>query len=366
MEPETWCNLAMRVVAIMLVCLCAFAQNRATLTPKEISDGWLLIYDGESVFGWSLEGGAQWSSDPDGVLSARSGESGDMVLTSIFGDYQLTCDIRTPDDKGSGLLLSGVQMPPVKPNDKWHSYSVTSSGGRLVATVDGKKVLDQQVKQLGTIVLHYRNGDRISFRQLKLKPLGLSPLFNGKDLNGWREVPARQAKDAGEWAVKDGMIHVEHGPGQLETNGQYKDFVLQLDIRANSKDPRKHPLSGVFLRGDANGVATGYEAKIHNDFKDNDRSQPLDFGTGGIDRIQPTRKVVSNDNEFFTKTILVRGRHFSVWVNGIQLTDWDDPNPEGAVVANNQAKLGPGNISLQAHDAGSNVDFQNVRIAELK
>jgi hypothetical protein len=29
-----------------------------TLTPKEIADGWLLLFDGESTFGWDVVDGA--------------------------------------------------------------------------------------------------------------------------------------------------------------------------------------------------------------------------------------------------------------------------------------------------------------------
>jgi hypothetical protein len=354
-------------ILIFLLALAALlhAQNRNLLTAKEVSDGWILLYDGESAFGWSPEGGAQWSTDPDGVLTARAGDSGDMVLTTVFGDFQLACEVRAPSAKGSGLVLSGVSVPAPKAGDKWHSYTVTSSGGRVTASLDGKKFFEEQMSQKGAVVLHYRKGDSISFRQLKLRPMGLAPIFNGRDLGGWNVVPPAQTKVPAEWTARDGMIHVEHGPGQLEFERPFKDFILQLEVRANTADPKVHPNSGVFLRGEKLGFWTGYESQIRNEFRDNDRSQPVDFGTGAIYRYQPARKVVSSDNEFFTKTIVARGRHFAIWVNGIQVTDWDDDHPEGMVVANKEAKLTAGHISLQAHDPTTNLDFRNVRVGEL-
>jgi hypothetical protein len=333
------------------------AQNRNTLSPREIAEGWILLYDGESAFGWTPEGGAQWSTDPDGDLRAKSGDSGDMVHNTIFGEYQLTCELKAAVAKGSGLVLNGVVIPPPRPDDKWHRVSVLAAAGKLVASMDGKKVLEQALTLPGTIVLHYRKGDSFSLRDLKLHPLGLNPLFNAYDLSGWRIIPAPNAKVPAEWSVRDGMIHVVHGAGQLETEAQFRDFVLQLDIRTNTPNRRLHPNSGVFLRGDPNGFWTGYESQIRNEFDDQDRSKPVDFGTGGIYRHQPARKVVSDDNEFFTKTIVVRGRHLAVWVNGYQVSDWDDPSETGKV---------SGTISLQAHDPTTDLDFRNLRIAEIR
>ncbi|MGH9673709.1 MAG: 3-keto-disaccharide hydrolase, partial [Bryobacteraceae bacterium] len=202
---------------------------------------------------------------------------------------------------------------------------------------------------------------------VKLLPLGLKPIFNGKDLTGWRKVdPPKPPAAPPEWSVKDGILHVEKGPGQLETEGTWADFVLQLDARANSQDPNRHPNSGVFLRGEPNGYWTGYESQIRNEFTAGDRTRPVDFGTGGIYRYQPARKVMGTDNEFFTKTIVARGRYLAVWVNGVQVSDFEDPNPEGNNVRAKQAKLTPGAISLQAHDPTTNLDFRNLRIVALQ
>ena len=72
----------------------------------------------------------------------------------------------------------------------------------------------------------------------------------------------------------------------------------------------------------------------------------------------------SYDGEFFYKTIAAYGRHVSVWVNGIQTSDFEDTRPEGSN-ARNQARLTGGVISLQAHDPTTNIDFRDIRAAEL-
>jgi hypothetical protein len=73
---------------------------------------------------------------------------------------------------------------------------------------------------------------------------------------------------------------------------------------------------------------------------------------------------VSSDNEFFFNTIVASGRHISAWIDGIQVTNFEDAREEG-MNARQRARLAAGPISLQAHDPTTNLDFRNIRIAEL-
>jgi hypothetical protein len=383
------------LAAIAMFSAVVLAQTN-TLTPKEAADGWVLLFDGESTFGWTPEGGAKWRV-ADGALIADAGESGYLRSNAVFADYILKCEFRSAPDGNSGIFLRSARQgqphvtgyelqiydnhekfktgslvnhsvaKPAKLTGNWQSYEVELVGDRIVVKLDGKKILDARDSKslIGHIGLQYNKDKKIEFRNMKVKPLGLTPIFDGKTLNGWHETKHPRVKEAPEWSVRKGLLHVEKGPGQLETDASYDDFILQMDIRANAPAPDKHPNSGVFLRGDPNQSWSGYESQIRNEYKDGDRTKPVDFGTGGIYHYQPTRKVVANDNEFFTKTIVARGRQFSVWINGYPVTSWEDPNPEGTNVRQKQAKLTAGVLSLQAHDPTTNLDFKNIRIVRL-
>jgi hypothetical protein len=386
----------MKTAALLFACVGTLAAQN-TLTPKEAADGWILLFDGQSTFGWTAEGQTQWRVS-DGALIADAGESGWLRTNSPFADFVFQCEYRTGAEGNSGIflrsakegqphvtgyelqifdqhpqfptgsLVNHIKAKPVKPApDRWHRYEVEASGDRFVVKLDGRTVLDGRdpKSKAGHIGLQYNKDKKIEFRNIRLKPLGLKPIFNGKNLRGWQVVePARPAKVPAVWGVKDGMLHVEHGGGQLETEGAYGDFILQLDIRANSDDPKRHPNSGVFFRGDPKSYWSGYESQIRNEYKEGDRSAPVDFGTGAIYGRVAARKVVPNDNEFFTKTIVANGRRLAVWVNGYPVTDWEDPRPEDPS-ARKGARLAPGTISLQAHDPTTNLDFKDIRIAEL-
>ena len=133
---------------------------------------------------------------------------------------------------------------------------------------------------------------------------GWVSLFDGKSLAGWKTYPKMDS----EFSVSsEGTIHVENGPGQLETAKSYGDFIFQLDCRTNAASLN----SGIFFRCIPGDKMMGYESQIHNGFKGN-RNQPADCGTGGIFRRQNARRVVADDKTWFTKTIVAVGPHVPV------------------------------------------------------
>jgi len=388
----------MRLPVVLLLAAAAATAQLNTLTPKEASEGWILLYDGKTTFGWTPEGKAEWTVGSDGSLVGNSADSGWLRSNSAFADYILKAEFKTgptgnsgiflrsaktgaPHETGyelqiwnqhpkfaTGSLVNHIAAKKVAPAaDRWHAFEIQAIGDHFIIKLDGKKILDGHDKKsaAGHIGLQYNKNNKIEFRNLKLKPLSTKPLFDGKSLSGWQEVqPTRPPQVPAVWKVEKGMIHVVHGGGQLETTGAYADYILQLDVRTNAQDPKRHPNSGVFNRGEAKGYWTGYEVQIRNEYKDNDRTQPVDWGTGAIYGRSATRNVLTNDNEFFTMTINVRGTHFGVWLNGYPVTDWEDTRPEGAT-ARQGAKTAAGAISLQAHDPTTDLNFRNIRLEEL-
>ncbi|MCE9530831.1 MAG: DUF1080 domain-containing protein, partial [Planctomycetes bacterium] len=201
---------------------------------------------------------------------------------------------------------------------------------------------------------------KLFLRSIKIKPKGAKLLFNGKDLAGWKvfEDPKRNQS---KWTVTpEGWLNVKNGPGDLQTEGKYDNFLLQFECISNGKALN----SGIFFRCIANEYQNGYEAQVQNGYKDDDRTKPADFGTGAIYRRVPARKVLSNDNEWFTMTVLANGNHIATWVNGYQTVDWTDDrsaddNPRKG------SKTGPGHLSIQGHDPTTDLSFRNIRIEEL-
>ena len=69
---------------LRLIAAPAFADEKAkpnTLTPKEIADGWILLFDGETTFGWKVEGEAKVK---DGILHLGRQRSASIGITVIW------------------------------------------------------------------------------------------------------------------------------------------------------------------------------------------------------------------------------------------------------------------------------------------
>ena len=203
-------------------------------------------------------------------------------------------------------------------------------------------------------------GGKVSIKSAKLRPVGAKPLFNGKNLDGWKVTQTDPKRVSTKFEVTaDGELSAKNGPGDLHSEKQFDDFVLQLECKTNGLALN----SGIFFRCMPDAFQNGYEAQIQNAYL-GDRTKPIDYGTGAIYRRIAARKVVSNDNEWFTMTVAARGAHIATWVNGYHTVDWTDDRK-----ANDNPRQGlrtaKGHLSIQGHDPTTDLLFRNIRIAEL-
>ena len=368
----------------------ATAAEANTLTPEEMAEGWILLFDGETLFGWKAASDANWEA-ADGVISVSEGEPGLLLTTSQFGNYVLKVDFRSAKGTNSGVFLRTSPRPTdvtrkcyeLKIADSadsryptgsfvkrqrcrgdhdstdWQTFEVTAAAGHFLVELDGQVVLDYTDPKppgRGFIGLQLNSG-KVEFRNIKLKPLGLQSIFNGKDLTGWTTYHDMSSKFT---VTPEGWLNVKDGRGQLETKGQYADFTMQLEVFVNGEALN----SGFFFRSIPGEIMNGYESQIHNGCLDADRSKPKDCGTGGIFRRQNARKVVANDFEWFHKTIHADDKHMAVWVNGYQVSDWTDNRPPHENPRRG-LRLEAGTIIIQGHDPTTDLSFRNLRIAEI-
>lgn len=362
------------------------------LVPRQAAAGWLLLFDGETSFGWAPRGDARWSVG-GGSLHADAGGPGVLATTTAFASFELRVDCRIAPGTNSGILLRGPDSGPItaanavevnlSPDDTrwptgslrglaqataggaqqgpWTRVVVRAAGRRFQVSLNGKPVAAAQAPRAlarGVIALQYGGLGRAEFRNVMLRPLGLKPLTDGKSLAGWNALPGHPSVYS---VTPQGWINVRGGNGDLQSQQTFGDFVLQLGILSNGE----HLNSGIFFRATAGRFWSGYECQIRNQWEGDDRSKPVDFGTGGIYGRQAARRVVSSDHAWFTMTVVAEGRHIATWVDGVQVTDWVDPREPDEENAREGSRTRAGVISLQGHDPTTDLSFRGIRAVEL-
>jgi hypothetical protein len=397
------------------------------LTPQEAADGWILLFDGETTFGWTSPNGSQWTI-VNGMLAPQSDKHGLLVTTTAFADFDLMIQYRARNDskmavfvgcdasgKGADKILSqkgGVKTegktetlpaenPPTQVNlvsygSQWMEAQIQIRNGQVNGNnyypADSNRRFVRIAREpfppkgdveppprVGHIAL---SGNAVIFRDIRIKPVGGKSLFNGKDLTGWKKFEGDPKRAKSTFAVsREGYLTIKDGPGDLQTTDQWANFLLQIDCKTNG--PKLN--SGVFFRCIPGEYQNGYEAQIHNgwlekpkevvvedhdpkthELKDKRKVQTLamDYGTGAIYRRVPARKEVAKDNEWFKMTVVANGNHIATWVNGVQVVDWTDNRPANDNPRNG-CKVGKGAISLQGHDPTTDLAFHNIVLVDL-
>jgi hypothetical protein len=197
------------------------------------------------------------------------------------------------------------------------------------------------------------------------------PLFNGKDLTGWRHV------GKGQVIVENGLLKTVGGMGLLYFAGErFGDCVIRVAYRTTTVDDN----SGIFVRipeppGDAwQAVHTGYEIQILENFPENYTlsDHQKKFGTswhttGAIYSMSPAlARPQKPVGEWNTMEIELRGPRTVVRLNGVLVNDF----VEGSTVPPREHSYEPirgrrpdaGYIGIQNHHEPQTVLFKEITV----
>lgn len=194
-------------------------------------------------------------------------------------------------------------------------------------------------------------------------PTAWKPLFNGKDLDGWKHL------GPGKMVVEDGLIRTEGGMGLLYyTRERFGDCVLKVVYKTTAKSSN----SGVFIRiaeepkDEWYAVHHGYEVQICD-------SADEFHGTGAIYSLSKRSALPGKVGEWNTLEITLKGDRVLVSVNGEKVNDFDPKAPVPPRTKDYEPERGPrptsGYIGLQNHDdydKNSFVIFKEVSVRPLK
>ncbi len=194
----------------------SWTPDNSVLTPAEAAEGWIALFDGKTLNGWTVLGDSQtaWQIH-DGILERVSGGSrglrtidryGNFVLrwewtlpkggnngvhlraprsaraSRIGMEYQMLGDYGKEPDKNSTGSIYDVEAPSVnavKPLGEWNVSEVTLNGSQLRYVLNGTVVQDRNLYEhdelkvrlpRGFIVLTEHN-DSVMYRNIRIKPL---------------------------------------------------------------------------------------------------------------------------------------------------------------------------------------------------
>jgi len=180
----------------------------------------------------------------------------------------------------------------------------------------------------------------------------LQPLFNGKDLTGFKAEGSQAF-----WRVEDGVLIGENDAAKkghyLWTEKEYRDFVLEFDVRWKSPTERGVD-TGIEMRKPKIQLQLGVSGSLRVDMTGC-------FYIGGkpaypeAGQAKDRKTLMKPEGEWNTFRIQAKGDSFKCWINGQKASEYTDPKFSGA------APLG-----LQIHGAVEmKVEYRNIKIAEL-
>ena len=189
------------------------------------------------------------------------------------------------------------------------------------------------------------------------KEEGFVPLFNGKDLTGWK---ANESPET--FKVEDGKIIANGNRSHLfyvgdVKNHDFKNFELKAQVLCKTNSN-----SGIYFHTqfqEKGWPEKGFEAQIcANGYKDPRK-------TGSLYAVKDVAEAPAKDDEWFDYHIIVKGKSVTTKINGKVIVEWtqaDDFTPPKGMKGR---LLSSGTFALQGHDPGSRVEYKNIRVKPL-
>ena len=184
---------------------------------------------------------------------------------------------------------------------------------------------------------------------------GWISLFDGKSLDGWKV-----GENAATFSVQDGAIVAHGNTAHLFYEGPVKDHnFTNFEFKAEvMTEPGSN--SGIYFHTqyqEGGWPEKGYEVQVNNSHTDWRR-------TGSLYGIQDVKEVYVKDNEWYTESFTVQGKHIVIKVNDRVVVDYTEPDnikKEGAI----GRWISNGTFALQGHDPNSIVHFKNIMVKPL-
>ena len=205
---------------------------------------------------------------------------------------------------------------------------------------------------------------------------GFVPIFNGKDLTGWKS----NEETPNCFSVEDGVLKVSGGGAPLfytgeNGNPQIKNFELKLKVKTT---PQAN--GGVYFHTafeESGWPSKGFECQVNSTHKDPKKTGSL-YGVVNVlvlaEGQEPPpgslenhirEKAPSTDGEWFEYHIKVDGKKITLKVNGETTAEWTEPegfDPATALKNMPGRQLSSGTFAIQGHDPDSTAYYKDIQL----
>lgn len=387
---------------------------------------WRDLCDGKSLAGWTVRGGKATYAVENGEIVGRTapGKTNTFLCTDEqFADFELEYEFKVDPKLNSGVqirshsfaayndgVVFGYQVEidpsergytcgiyeeqrrgwiakPPQPDEQrrklfkqgeWNSVRVEAIGDTLRTWLNGERVVELRdgMTTRGFIGLqvHAVEGDQkleVRWRKLRIRDLGdptrrapagaIELISDRGDTSAWSPIDKPDQPIA--WPLKDGVLEVAPGSGNLVTRRPFGDCRIHVEFAVddNGKDGQANGNSGVYIQ-------RRYEVQILNSAG----QKPSDDNCGAIYKQKaadincalPAGQWQTYDIDFRAARWDASGQktgnaRMSVWHNGTRIQDDVElPHQTGAGLAES-----PGDAPLMLQDHGNKIRFRNVWIA---
>ena len=175
----------------------------------------------------------------------------------------------------------------------------------------------------------------------------LKPIFNGKDLTGWKAPKGNDV--AGWYKAVDGVLKVQSGPKKkgsiLWSKKKYRNFVVEFEFRMGEGRVD----SGVHVRT-KDQIQIGISGSLNRDMT----CSPYIPGKGYPVEAKNIKKLLKPKG-WNTMRIQAIGKEYTVWLQG-----------EKVMTYKSDSAIDEGPIGIQLHGGRvMGIDYRKLKLAEL-
>jgi len=174
--------------------------------PTMTEDGWLVLFDGNSLDLWDVLGDANWRIEDGAAVADSSSAASFLVSKEPYDDFDLELEFWVNTEANSGVFLrcqdpaavadtscyevnifdtrpdqtyrTGGIVHHAEPTEfvytggQWNRYEIKAQGPRLQVRLNGRDLVDTEDGEFrsGPIALQYGTGI-VKFRNVRLRPL---------------------------------------------------------------------------------------------------------------------------------------------------------------------------------------------------